>query len=217
VATPIGNLGDITFRALETLKKVDLIACEDTRKTGILLKHYDISKPLISFHKYNEKSMTARIVSLLQQGRSVAVVTSSGTPAISDPGYSIVSAAIRNGIEIVVIPGPTAFVSALVVSGLPAHSFIFRGFPPHKPGQRKKFLECDRDSAYTLVYYESPHRLGKFLRDALAVFGDRDAAIVHDLTKVFETVIRGRLSELAGRTEHARFKGEYTVVIQGKD
>ena len=173
VATPIGNLGDITLRALETLRQVDVVASEDTRHTGLLLKHFEISKPQMSFHEHNERQATPRILQLLEEGKSVAVVTSAGTPGISDPGFVLVREAINVGIEVTAIPGPTAFVMALVLSGLPVHSFTFRGFPPSKPGKRRHFLEADKDSPYTLIYYESPFRLRKLLQDALEVFGNQ--------------------------------------------
>lgn len=215
VATPIGNLEDITLRALKTLRKVDLIACEDTRKTSILLKRYKIKKPLISFHEYNEKTSIKKIIRILEKGQSVALVANSGTPAISDPGFTLVREAIKLEIEITIIPGPTAFVMALILSGLPVHSFTFRGFPPHKAGKRRKFMEMDKNSSHTVIYYESPHRLIKFLKDAIEIFGDREAAIANELTKMFETIVRGKLSELLDKMEKTKIEGEYTVVITG--
>ena len=216
VATPIGNLGDITLRALETLKQVDFVASEDTRHTGVLLKHFEISKPQIAFHEHNERQAAPRIIQLLQEGKSVALVTCAGMPGISDPGFILVRDAIAAGIEITVIPGASAFVMALVLSGLPVHSFTFRGFPPNKPGKRKHFLEADAESPYTLIYYESPFRLRKLLEDALEVFGDRPAAVAKELTKLYESVRRGRLSELLMNLEENP-KGEYVVLIAGKD
>lgn len=216
VATPIGNLGDITLRALETLKQVDFVASEDTRHTGVLLKRFEISKPQIAFHEHNERQAAPRIIQLLQEGKSVALVTCAGMPGISDPGFILVRDAIAAGIEITVIPGASAFVMALVLSGLPVHSFTFRGFPPNKPGKRRHFLEADAESPYTLIYYESPFRLRKLLEDALAVFGDRPAAVAKELTKLYESVRRGRLSELLMNLEENP-KGEYVVLIAGKD
>jgi 16S rRNA (cytidine1402-2'-O)-methyltransferase len=216
VATPIGNLGDITLRALDTLRQVDFVASEDTRHTGLLLKHFEISKPQIAFHEHNERQAAPRIIQLLEEGKSVAVVTSAGTPGISDPGFVLVREAVNVGIEVTAIPGPAAFVMALVLSGLPVHSFTFRGFPPHKPGQRRRFLEADRDSPYTLIYYESPFRLRKLLQDALEVFGDRPAAVAKELTKLYESVRRGTLSALLATLEENP-KGEYVVLIGGKD
>jgi 16S rRNA (cytidine1402-2'-O)-methyltransferase len=215
VATPIGNLGDISLRALETLKLVDFVASEDTRHTGVLLKHFEISKPQIAFHEHNERQAAPRIIQLLQEGKSVALVTCAGMPGISDPGFILVRDAIAAGVEITVIPGPTAFAMALVLSGLPVHSFTFRGFPPNKPGKRKHFLEADKESPYTLIYYESPFRLRKLLKDALEVFGDRPAAVAKELTKIYESVRRGRLSELIANLEETP-KGEYVVLISGK-
>src|SRR5712692_9998585 len=158
VATPIGNLNDITLRALEILREVDIIASEDTRKTGMLLKHFDIQKPQISFHEHNEQRAGEQIEELLHQGKSVAVVTNAGTPGISDPGFTLVRRAIKAQLEVTMIPGPTAFVMALVLSGLPVHSFTFRGFPPRKPGARRRFMEIDKQSPHTLIFYESPYR-----------------------------------------------------------
>ena len=216
VATPIGNLGDITLRALETLRQVDVVASEDTRHTGVLLKHFEISKPQIACHEHNERQAAPRIIQRLEAGESVALVTSAGMPGISDPGFVLVRDAIEAGIQVTAIPGPTAFAMALVLSGLPVHSFTFRGFPPSKPGKRRHFLEADADSPYTLIYYESPFRLRKLLTDALAVFGDRPAAIAKELTKIYESVRRGQLSELlAGLEENP--KGEYVVLIAGKN
>jgi 16S rRNA (cytidine1402-2'-O)-methyltransferase len=216
IATPIGNLGDITLRALETLRQVDLVASEDTRHTGLLLKHFDIQKPQMSFHEHNDRQAAPRIVQTLEEGKSVALVTCAGTPGISDPGFVLVREAINAGIEITAIPGPTAFVMALVLSGLPVHSFTFRGFPPHKSGQRRHFLEADIASPYTLIYYESPFRLRKLLEDALAVFGDRRAAVAKELTKIHESVRRGQLSELIATLEETP-KGEYVVLVASKD
>src|SRR5947207_4130154 len=160
-----------------TLREVDYVASEDTRKTGMLLKHFDISKPQIAFHEHNEQRAGEYIEELLRQGKSVALVTNAGTPGISDPGFTLVRRAIASQIEVTMIPGPTAFVMALVLSGLPVHSFPFRGFPPRKSVARCKFLAIDKASPHTLIYYESPYRLEGFLRDALQTFGDREAAI----------------------------------------
>jgi 16S rRNA (cytidine1402-2'-O)-methyltransferase len=215
VATPIGNLGDITLRALETLRNVDVVASEDTRKTGLLLKHFDIQKPQLSFHEHNEQRAGQKILSLLEQGQSVAVVTDAGTPGVSDPGFTVVRQAIEAGIAVTMIPGPSAVIMALVLSGLPVHSFTFRGFPPRKSGARRRFLAVDQDMPHTLIYYESPYRLEGLLEDALAVFGDRPAALANDLTKLFEAVQRGSLSALLAAVKSKEPKGEYTVVIAG--
>jgi len=215
VATPIGNLGDITLRALETLRAVDLIASEDTRKTGILLKHFGIKKPQIAFHEHNEERTGPQIEALLREGKSVALVTNAGTPGISDPGYTLVRRAVRAGLPMTMIPGPTGVIMALVLSGLPVHSFTFRGFPPRKAGPRRTFLAVDRDAPHTLLFYESPYRLRAFLADALTVYGDREAALANDLTKLFEVVQRGPLSSLIAGLGSAPLKGEYVVVIAG--
>jgi 16S rRNA (cytidine1402-2'-O)-methyltransferase len=217
VATPIGNLQDITLRALDVLREVDLIASEDTRKTGLLLKHFGIKKPQLAFHEHNERQAGERIVELLRQGKSVAVVTNAGTPGISDPGYTLVRRAIDAGLEVTMAPGPAGLIMALVLSGLPVHSFTFRGFPPRKPGPRRRFLEVDKAAPHTLIFYESPYRIAAFLKDALEVLGDREAAIANDLTKLFETIVRGRLSILLEAEIVAKPKGEYVVVIAGVD
>jgi 16S rRNA (cytidine1402-2'-O)-methyltransferase len=215
VATPIGNLDDITLRALDVLRNVDIIASEDTRKTGLLLKHFDIRKPQMAFHEHNEDRAGQRIMALLAEGKSVAVVTEAGTPGISDPGYSIVQRAMAGGEAMTMIPGPAAAVMAVVLSGLPVHSFTYRGFPPHKPGPRRRFLEVDRESPHTLVFYESPYRLEAFLLDALTGYGDRPAALAHELTKLHESVLRGKLSDLVEAVRQEKPRGEYVVVVAG--
>ncbi len=215
VATPIGNLNDITLRALETLREVDVIASEDTRKTGLLLKHFAIDKPQIAFHEHNEQRAGERIEALLKQGKSVAVVTNAGTPGISDPGFTLVRRAINSQVDVTMIPGPTAFVMALVLSGLPVHSFTFRGFAPRKSVGRCKFIAIDKASPHSLIFYESPYRLEGFLRDALQTLGDREAAIANDLTKMFEKVQRGTLSSLLEAITQSKPRGEYIIVIAG--
>lgn len=215
VATPIGNLSDITLRALETLRAVDVVASEDTRKTGLLLKHFDISKPQIAFHEHNEQKVLPRILGLLQAGQSVAVVSNAGTPGIADPGFVLVRACIAQDIPVTMIPGPSALVMAAVLSGLPTHSFTFRGFPPRKQGKRRRFLEVDAAATHTLIFYESPYRLKAFLEDALVVYGDREAALANELTKMFEGVQRGTLSTLLAGLENEEPRGEYVVVIAG--
>jgi len=216
VATPIGNLNDITLRALATLHDVDVIASEDTRKTGLLLKHYNISKPQIAFYEHNEQRAGQHIEDLLRQGKSVALVTNAGTPGISDPGYTLVRRAINAHIDVTMIPGPTALIMALVLSGLPVHSFTFRGFPPRKSSSRRRFIEIDKESPHTLIFYDSPYRLQAFLQDALKVLGDREAAIANDLTKMFETVQRGTISSLLQWVEQqSKLKGEFIIVIAG--
>lgn len=221
VATPIGNLKDITLRALEVLADVDVVASEDTRKTGVLLKHYGIDKPQISFHEHNEARSGERLLRFLEEGKSVALVTNAGTPGISDPGYTLVRRVLQANaggasIALTMVPGPTALVMALVLSGLPVHSFTFRGFPPRKAGPRRRFLEVDLHSPHTLIYYESPYRLAALLADALDVFGDRQAAVVNDLTKYYERIERGALSSLQEVVAGSQLKGEYIVVIAGE-
>src|SRR5215467_12888666 len=215
VATPIGNLNDISLRALSTLRDVDIIASEDTRKTGLLLKHFSISKPQIAFHEYNEERAGQHIEDLLKQGKTVALVTNARTPGISDPGYTLVRRAIKARLDVTMIPGPTALIMALLLSGLPVHSFTFRGFPPRKSGPRRKFIEIDQESPHTLIFYESPYRLAAFLQDALAILGDREAALANDLTKMFETVQRGTITSLLESVSQSKLKGEFVVVIAG--
>jgi 16S rRNA (cytidine1402-2'-O)-methyltransferase len=215
VATPIGNLGDITLRALETLRNVDVVASEDTRKTGLLLKHFEMQKPQMAFHEHNEQRAGQKILSLMQQGQSVALVTNAGTPGVSDPGFTLVRHAIDAGIPVTMIPGPSALIMALVLSGLPVHSFTFRGFPPRKSAARRRFFGVDKNTPHTLIFYESPYRLEEFFADAIEVFGDRRAALANDLTKLFEQVQRGTLSELMSNLQKTEPKGEYTIVIAG--
>src|SRR5258708_30120320 len=186
---------DITLRALETLRGVDVVASEDTRKTGVLLKGYDVKRPLISFDEHNEEQAVGRVLGLAAEGKSVALVTDAGMPSISDPGYTLVRAALDAGVPISAIPGPTAFVPALVLSGLPVHAFTFRGFSPRKAGARRRFFAVDANSPHTLIFYESPYRLQAFLADALLVYGDREAAVANDLTKLFARVDPGTLFE----------------------
>ncbi len=215
VSTPIGNLGDISQRALDTLRSVDYVISEDTRKTGILLKHFNIKKPQISFREDNEERALPKILALLDESKSVALVTDAGTPGVSDPGFLLVRSVLQAGLPLTAIPGPTALIPALILSGLPVHSFTFRGFPPRKPGARRRFLQVDAASPHTLIFYESPHRLIAFMDDALALYGDRRAAVANDLTKMFETLYRGRLGELVERFKTEQIRGEYVVVIEG--
>jgi 16S rRNA (cytidine1402-2'-O)-methyltransferase len=217
VATPIGNLGDITLRALEVLRTADAIASEDTRKTGVLLKHFDIKKPQLAFHEHNERQAGERIVDMLREGKTVAVVSDAGTPGISDPGYTLVRRCVEEGLGVSMAPGPAGLIMAVVLSGLPVHSFTFRGFAPRKPGPRRRFLEVDREAPHTLIFYESPYRIAAFLKDALEVYGDRPAAVANDLTKLFETVVRGTLASLLEEETVLKPKGEYIVVIAGVD
>ena len=215
VSTPIGNLGDISQRALDTLRSVDYVISEDTRKTGMLLKHFNIKKPQISFREDNEERALPKVLTLLDESKSVALVTDAGTPGVSDPGFLLVRSVLQAGLPLTAIPGPTALIPALILSGLPVHSFTFRGFPPRKSGARRRFLQVDAASPHTLIFYESPHRLIAFMDDALAVYGDRRAAVANDLTKMFETLYRGRLGELVERFKTEPIRGEYVVVIEG--
>jgi 16S rRNA (cytidine1402-2'-O)-methyltransferase len=214
VATPIGNLADITHRALQVLKDVDLIACEDTRHTKKLLNHYGITTKSISYHEHNEQQRVGQLVDLLKQGSSIAVVSDAGTPAISDPGFRIVRAAIEIDAPVVPVPGPSALISALIAAGLPTDEFFFAGFLPARSNQRRARLNELRSIPGTLIFYEGPHRLGSTLKDALEILGEREAVVARELTKVHEEIKRGRLSELAshfGRENNAR--GEIVVLI----
>lgn len=213
VATPIGNLKDISLRALEILQEVDLVVSEDTRKTGMLLHHYEIKKPLLSFREDNETRALPKVMEHLTAGENVAIVTDAGSPSISDPGFILVREALANNIQITAVPGPTALITALTLSGLPVHSFTFRGFAPRKSGQRQHFFEIDKDSPHTLIFYESPHRLLAFLKDALAVYGDRSVAICNDLTKKFEMIDRGRITDMIQKFSAEEPRGEYCIVI----
>jgi 16S rRNA (cytidine1402-2'-O)-methyltransferase len=216
VSTPIGNLGDISQRALATLESADVVVSEDTRKTGFLLTHFGIKKPQISFREDNEERALPKVMEVLALGKTVALVTDAGTPSISDPGFILVRSALENDIPISAIPGPTALIMALVLSGLPVHSFTFRGFPPRKSGARKRWLEVDQLSPHTLVFYESPYRLIDFMHDAMEVYGDRKCAIANDLTKKFETMYRGTISEVITELQKEPLRGEYCIVIAGK-
>jgi 16S rRNA (cytidine1402-2'-O)-methyltransferase len=215
VATPIGNLGDISQRALAALESADVVVSEDTRKTGFLLNHFDIKKPQLSFREDNEARALPKVMEFLELGKIVVLVTDAGTPAISDPGFTLVRSALEKDIPVSAIPGPTALIMALVLSGLAVHSFTFRGFPPRKSAARKRWLEVDRESPHTLIFYESPYRLLAFLEDAIEVYGDRKCAVANDLTKKFETVYRGTISEVIKDLGKEPLRGEYSVVIAG--
>lgn len=215
VSTPIGNLEDITLRALRVLKEVDLIACEDTRHTRKLLDHFGIRKPVISYHEHNEQTRAAELAGRLAQGESIAIVTDAGTPGISDPAYRIVRAAIEQGVEVVPIPGPAALIAGLVSSGLPTDSFYFGGFLPPRKGARRTRLNELRSERSTLVFYESPHRIREALSDAEEVLGDREASLARELTKLHEQFLRGRLSEIRARLDAQSPRGEMTLVIAG--
>ncbi|MDT5122549.1 MAG: rRNA (cytidine1402-2-O)-methyltransferase [Acidobacteriota bacterium] len=214
VATPIGHLEDITERALRVLREVDLIACEDTRHTRVLLQHYGIKTKMLSYHEHNERERAAELSALLETGASVAVVADAGTPGISDPGFRLVNDALKRGVRVVPVPGPTAFVAALIASGLPTDEFFFGGFLPARATQRRARLTKARSLDSTLVFYEAPHRIAQTLADAREILGEREAAVARELTKLHEEIARGRLSELAkrfGSEEAAR--GEMVLVI----
>ncbi len=213
VATPIGNLQDITFRALETLKTVDIIACEDTRHTQKLLNHYSIKNRLISYHEHNEKERAGELGEFLTQGKSIAVVSDAGTPAICDPSFRIVEKANEIGAKVISIPGAVAFINGLIVSGLPTDSIFFGGFLPSKKSERIKRFEEVKEIPATIVFYETPHRIEKSLIDALEVLGNRRAAIAREITKLHEETMRGNLNELLEKISGSPLKGEIVLVI----
>ncbi len=215
VATPIGNLKDITIRALETLEKVDLIAAEDTRHTKKLLSHYSISTPCISYHQHNERAQTKVLIDKMERGIDLALVSDAGTPGLSDPGYRLISASIEEGIEVVVIPGPSSLISALVASGLPTSGFNFLGFLPKGRGERIRALKAEADTKRTLVFFESPHRIASFLGETLEALGDRKVVVAREITKKFEEIIRGSLSEVLEKVKKEGLKGEMVVLIEG--
>jgi len=215
VGTPIGNLGDMTRRARETLELVDLIAAEDTRRTGRLLSGFDIRTPMISFFEGNERERTRQLIDRLVEGESVALVTDGGMPGISDPGFRLVRAAAAEGLDVRVVPGPSAAIAALVVSGLPTDRFVFEGFFSKREGDRIARLEELAREARTIVCFESPHRVQILLRDLLIVMGDRQVAVARELTKLHEEVLRGRASEVLAGIADLDLKGEVVVVIGG--
>ena len=214
VSTPIGNLKDITHRALEMLNNVDLIAAEDTRRTGILLKHYDIKTPLSSFNSYNQVKKSDHFVSRLLKGQNLALVSDAGTPGVSDPLYYLVRAALDESVSVVSLPGPSAVLGALTVSGLPVNRFVFEGFLPRKKG-RKTFIENLAEEKRTIVLFESPHRVAKTLNELYQVMGNRQAVLARELTKIYEEVLRGSLAELMIIADKRKLKGEITIVIAG--
>jgi 16S rRNA (cytidine1402-2'-O)-methyltransferase len=217
IGTPIGNLEDVSYRAVRVLGELSALACEDTRRTRQLLDRYEIPRPatMFSLHEHNEDRAARRVLELLDDGTSVGVCSDAGMPLVSDPGFTTVRMAAEAGHRVEAVPGPTAVTSALAVSGLPVASFTFKGFPPRKPGPRRRFLEADAAAAHTLVIYESPHRLAALLADALEVLGDRQVCVCLELTKLFERVERGFLSDLCASFGETVPKGEVTVVIAG--
>jgi len=215
VATPIGNLEDITLRALRVLKEVDLVAAEDTRHSRILLSAYDIKTPLISLHEHNEKERSALIISRIKDGMSVAYISDAGTPCISDPGYHLVNFAVENEINVIPIPGPSAVIAALSVCGFPSDHFLFCGFMPPRENKRRQFMESIKAEEKTILFYESPARIMDVLNDIYDVFGDRQIVVARELTKVFEEIKRGRVSGILEDMALSKARGEFTVILQG--
>lgn len=213
VATPIGNLEDITFRAVRILREVDLVAAEDTRRTAVLLRHHHVETPLTSFHDHNERQKLPPLVERLRSGASIALVSDAGTPAISDPGYRLVRACLDASIRVSPIPGPSALISALVVSGLPTQAFTFVGYPPARSNARKRWLSALKTKTETIVFFEAPHRIRRVLFDALIIFGDRPICVAKELTKVYEELVVGPISEVVERLRNPR--GELTIVVSG--
>src|SRR6185295_1804165 len=213
VATPIGNLADITHRAIDVLRNVALIACEDTRHTRKLLQHYGISTRTVSYHEHNEQERERQLIDLMREGNDVAVVSDAGTPSISDPGFRLVRAAIENEIAVVPVPGPSALISALIAAGLPTDEFFFGGFLPARTSARRTRLTELRSVPGTLIFYEAPHRLAETLKDAYEILGEREAVVARELTKLHEEIKRGRLSELAEHYSNEEPRGEIVLLI----
>ncbi|MBW7870428.1 MAG: 16S rRNA (cytidine(1402)-2'-O)-methyltransferase [Flavobacteriia bacterium] len=216
VPTPVGNLKDMTFRAIETLNESDLILAEDTRTSGILLKHYDISTQMRSYHMHNEHQITQEIIGLLKEGKTISLITDAGSPGISDPGFLLTRACVENGIEVIALPGATAFVPALTVSGLISNEFVFIGFLPVKKGRQTKLNEL-KEEKRTMIFYESPHKISKTLKDLSEYFGsDRKASLSREISKKFEETLRGSLEELHQISEQRNLKGEMVLTVEGK-
>ncbi len=213
VPTPIGNLKDITFRALDTIKTADVLLCEDTRRTMKLLSYYDIKVKMLSYHEHNERNRTKEVLDMLSKGLKVALTSDAGTPCISDPGYILVSEAIKAGFEVDALPGPSAILPALIMSGLPMDRFFFLGFLPDKRGPRRKFLASLKKLAFTSIFYVAPHKLKRDLSDILGVWGDRQAALIREISKLHQECRRNLLSELLKEAEG--IKGELTLVVDG--
>ena len=217
VSTPIGNLDDITLRALQTLRDADLVACEDTRRTGRLLQHFDIDRPLLSCHDHNEAGRAAEIVARAREGASVALVSDAGTPTISDPGYRVVLAALRSEVQVVPIPGPSAPVAALAASGLPPDGFVFRGFLPSKKSKRQQALRAAAADETTAVYFEAPHRILDALRDLRDILGERPVVVAREITKLHEEFLRGTAASILEELEaRPTVKGEFVVLVGPK-
>jgi len=213
--TPIGNLEDITLRALKILKKVKLIAAEDTRHTKILLNHYQINTKITSYYEYNKFKKAPYLVEILKNGQDIALVSDAGMPGISDPGYALTNLALKNNIKIIPVPGVSALITALVVSGLPTDKFVFEGFLPRKIKERKRYFKSIENEERTIIFYETPHRLKRALKDMLDVLGDRKIVIARELTKKFEEIIRGDLIQVITEINTKEIKGEITLVVQG--
>ena len=215
IPTPIGNLGDITQRAVECIKTVDILLCEDTRRSLKLLNHLKIKKPLKSYHKFNEHSTVEKVINEIQSGLMVGLISDAGTPSISDPGYLIVKMCIDNNIEVECLPGPTALIPALAVSGLPSERFVFEGFLPVKKGRKTRLEELSNEKR-TMIFYESPYKLYKTLQDFSNFFGqEREISISKELTKIFESTTRGRIKDLMPEYENKKLKGEFVIVVKG--
>jgi len=214
VSTPIGNLDDITRRAVKVLEDVDTVVAEDTRKTSVLLHHLGISRPLISYHEHNEHKRAGELVQKLKSGISLALVSDAGTPGLSDPGFLIVRECLKHSIRVVPVPGASALLAALSVSGLPMDRFVFEGFLPHKKG-RKTRIESLKDEERTIIFYESPHRIMRTLRELRETLGDRQSVIAREITKKFEEIVRGTLSELEQSFESRSIKGEFVLLVSG--
>ena len=213
--TPIGNLEDITLRALKILKKVKLIAAEDTRHTKKLLNHYQINTKVTSYYEYNKFKKAPYLLEILKNGQDIALVSDAGMPGISDPGYILINLTLKNNIKIIPVPGVSAFITALVISGLPTDKFVFEGFLPRKIKERKRYYKSIENEERTIIFYETPHRLKKALKDMLDVWGERKIVIARELTKMYEEIIRGNLSQVITEINTKEIKGEITLVVQG--
>ncbi len=216
VSTPIGNMEDITLRALRILKEVDLVAAEDTRRTGLLLQHHHIRKPLTSYFEGNEQKKKESLLVKLEEGNRVALVSDAGTPGVSDPGFRLILLAIEHGIPVIPVPGASAVITALSVSGLPTDAFSFEGFLPHKSKKKRELLQHLEERRETLVFYESPHRISETLKDILEILGDRRMVLTRELTKSYEEIFRGTVSEIQEEIGDRMLKGEITLVLSGK-
>ena len=214
--TPIGNLKDITLRALNTLREVDLIAAEDTRRTKNLLNHYQINTPVTSYYEHNKLKKAPYLIVKIKEGKRVALVSDAGMPGISDPGYLLINLALQNNIQIIPVPGVSALVTALVISGLPSNRFVFEGFLPRKNVEEKRYLAKIKDEKRTLVFYEAPHRLKKTLKNMLEEWGDRKMVMARELTKKYEEILRGKISQILEEAGKREIRGEITLVVEGQ-